>query len=108
MKKEKLNEIMFIKLSSEIIDNDNLLVKKYTELKEILNSLKEKENKIKFCYKYRKKIHDILYEADEFINIDRAGELSDYFYLILLINEEEDLIDYTFNFDLIKQLFDKN
>ena len=97
---------MYMKLFSEIIDNDNLLVKNYTELEEILKSLKE--SKIKFCYIHRKKIHFILYEADEIFNIDRVDKLSDYFYLILLINEEKDLIDYSFNFDLIKQIFDKN
>ena len=104
--KKKINVIMHKKLPSDIIDNNNLLGENYRELKELSTSLKK--DKIEFLFFNRKKIHDILYKANDFINIDRVDGLSGYFYLILLINEEEDLIDYTFNFDLIKQLFDKN
>ena len=105
MNRFKINEILIAIIPSEIVKNNNLLSDDYKELKIVLKTLK---NKTKFCYFYKDKIHLILYEEDTNIYIEDLPRLSDCFYSILLITENTSYINYTYNFDLIKRLFNEN
>ena len=73
---------------------------------EIQNLLKNPQF-IKFFYFNVDKIHSILYELDEIINIDNNQSyhhLYFYFYLILLVKYKSGMIDYKFSFDLIEKV----
>ena len=63
---------------------------------------------IKYIYFSNKKVHIILYDEEEFINVKSEDEikanLSFYFYLNLLIVENIDIINYTYSFDFIVQI----
>ena len=65
----------------------------------------DKLNRIKLLYIFRNKIHKILYSSEKNINIDSKDEqLSYYFYLCLLIKENEDFTNYEYQFEYIRQL----
>ena len=81
------------------------LLTNYDEIKKIMNV---KENHIyKFIYFNRRKVHKILYDEEEIINVDFEWiekTLSSYFYLSLLIRENPNEINYTYSIDLINDL----
>ena len=59
----------------------------------------------------KKKIHSILYESQDFIEISNPNieDISSfYFYLALLIEENPSIINYIYNLDLIKTIQNKN
>ena len=88
---EKINENIFEK----IIDQK--------EFEKYYND--DKLNRIKLLYIFRNKIHKILYSSEKIINIDgKIEQLSYYFYLCLLIKENEDFTNYEYQFEYIRQL----
>ena len=101
-------EISFIIFLFGINENNNQLFEKiisnYKEIQEILN-LKEKDI-FKFIYFNKTKVHQILYDEDEIINVDFEIEknLSFYFYFHFLIREDKWQINYQFSIDFINQL----
>ena len=88
-----------------IYDPITMLISNFKETQKILD-LKE-ENICKFLYFNRNKVHQILYEDEERINIDYVGlkkNLSFYFYLYLLTRYNDIEINYSYSIDLIKEI----
>ena len=77
------------------------------DIKKII--LIDEENIYKFLYFNRQKINFILYENEDFIYVKENNniELKIIFYLSLLIRENENIINYTYSIELIKNLNDK-
>ena len=62
---------------------------------------------VKFYFLYKKAINKLLYDDDEVININSENfeiNLSNYFYLDLLIGNDDSLINYKYNFQIIDNL----
>ncbi len=100
----ELNDIMLKILPCEF-DKNNLLIKNINELEKTFESL---QHKCKFCYFYRDKIHQIIYDGNSIINIEDVLSSSDIFYLVLSITEDTTYINYSYNFDLINQIYNEN
>ena len=102
----KLNDNL--KNSSEIVEKEPIsaLISDFEEIKNILN---KKECNLKLLYFNKKNIHAILYKSDRVININelKISELSDYFYLISLIEDDNDIVNYEYDFNFIKNIYDK-
>ena len=84
----------------------NKLISNYSELKQI----EDLDNTVflKFIYFNRNKIEYILYNEDEILFIDPKKlnkNLSNFFYLTILI-EDNFMVNYTFNFDTIKEIYE--
>ena len=97
------NNDPFTKILSELL--------KYKDIEEILN--KKEKNALKFYYFNRKKISTILYDEEiqldvdyfkDFIKIEK--DLSPLIYLYLLLNYNENSVDYIYSIDSIKQIND--
>ena len=92
---------------SEINDNDqiNKLLFCYSDIE---NIKKMNEGKItKFFYFNRECVHKILYDSDEIIHFNYEEinkNLSFYFYLILLINDKPNTLNYTYDSKYIKEI----
>ena len=99
---------MFLKNSSEIVEKDPIfaLISDFQLIEDILN---KKESNLKLLYFNRKNIHEFLDKSGKIINTNKLKnlELSDYFYLISFIEDNNDLIDYEYDFDFIKNIYDK-
>ena len=91
--------------SLEIYDNDPIF-KLLSGYSDIENILKLNDRQItKFLYFNRKYVHQILYDADKTIHFnyeENNNNLSFYFYLILLINDMPDILNYTYDSKYIK------
>ena len=63
-------------------------------------------NKMEYLYLNKHRIHDELYEKDIniFVEPNMIGEFKDYYYLYLLIKEEPEIINYKYDYELIKNL----
>lgn len=63
-----------------------------------------------FIYKYRKIIENILYISEEYLEIKTniLNRIKDYFYLDILIRENEEIINYTYDISLIREINNKN
>jgi len=90
----------------------NNLICNFEELKKLLDNLKENKlnipENIYFCMI---NFHSILYKEDKTINIEFFNtkiELSNLFFLNLLIMDNINLINYEYSFDFIKCIFDSN
>ena len=80
----------------------NELLNNFEEITEI-NKLDQK--KFQYFYFLRNKVHDISYKKDEIIKVNEKNiNLSSYFYLALLINENNDFIDYEFSLTFIENI----
>ena len=82
----------------------NELLNNYEELKKILNNLEE-GNAFKLFYFFRKKVHTILYNTENTIEVDYImlkEKIFSYFYLYLLISDDKDLVNYKYSIDLIR------
>ena len=87
-------------------DSDFKLIENSEELMKILNNIKV-DNIFKFIFSFKSTIHNILYEEEEIINIQNfilKKELSEYYYLVLLIEDNEEIFNYAYNFDFIKDV----
>ena len=93
------------------IDKNNLMfiLTNFDQLEEILEN--EHSKKLLFLYFNRFKIHQILYDSDKVVQInlsDNNKNLYSYFYLTALIPENKEIIDYSYNIDLIRELNNNN
>ena len=84
------------------------LLSNYNELIDCLNEL-DLDNKaiFKFIYYFKENIHSVLYESEEMIKVDSfktKNDLSNLFYLCLLIEEQPGIINYYFSFNFIKDI----
>ena len=100
---------------NEIKNNDfkSPLLADYNEIRFILNQ--DIDNKMKFLYFNKKTIHQILYDEEETIKLNNnivKNNISNYFYLLLLIADNPTLINYEYSIDFInninKQLINDN
>ena len=109
------NEIYEILNDGNIIKNNDLieserkilnpflyLFENYDNIRELLKTTYT--NIFEFIYLNKYKIHKILYVADSniFVDFSLVKEFSDYYYLYLLIKEQPEMINYKYDFQLIK------
>ena len=90
------------------IENDNPIFKLISSFDEV-NYTKNnfKEDLFKFLYFNKRKIHEILYDSDEFITISSdiiKNNISYYFYLTLLLEDDPNIINYIFSIELIRDI----
>ena len=73
-------------------------ISKIIELKAIKLSL--------FLYFNKKNIHNILYDSEELISLNKIdlNDFSDYFYIDLLIMDEPNIINYSYSIEIIQNL----
>ena len=74
-----------------------------TEIQNILHF----SNFTKYLYLNVKNVHDLLYDLDETLNVDnqpKEKDLSFYFYLLLLIKHNPDIVNYKYSLDFIKEI----
>ena len=98
-----------ILLSNDIFEREKLfLIEEYSDLESLYYSLPT-DKILKFCYLYKIRSHKILYESQETFLI-KSGKyhLNDYFYLSSLIEDNLNIINYSFDFDLIKEINSNN
>ena len=96
----------FTLIQTEDINNPiTKLLSDFNEIKNILT--KNDPNLLKFLYFNRNKIHKILYEFEEIIDLDglkTSFYLYLYFYLSLLIEENPNVINYKYSINFIRNL----
>ena len=87
-------------------NNQNIsLIDKFDEIKNVF--LSQKDNSMKFLYFNRKNILKILYDEEKNITIDNnmtKDNLSNFLYLLLLIESENDLVNFEYSLDFIKNV----
>ena len=125
-RKSKIDFICTILLISDlVIDEKSIdpickLINSYKEIetaliyidtvRKALDTSSENNSKLnitKFIYFNLNNIHKILYKNEEFITIKTDWEMksfSFYFYLILLIEYEKDLVNYKYSIDFIREI----
>ncbi len=97
------------------IDNDPIsqLISNFQEIKIINDNTNTKDQNIKaqdiimFLYFNRNKIEKIIYDIEEVIEIKPYNvikDLSYYFYLDLLLNQNEGIVNYIYIIDFIKEI----
>lgn len=83
--------------------------RQYEDIKNFISEEKDKTNSIKHLYRGNDIMHKILYVFNEIINITYEDKiqknLAYNFYLNLLIKGCSEVIDYTYPFDYIMQLY---
>ena len=84
------------------------LVNSYEMVKEI--NINYKEDNKKFLYFNKDKVHKLLYDEEEVIKINNLpnNNLSELFYLDLLILENLDSINYSYSIEIIKDVNNLN
>jgi len=84
------------------------LLSDYSEIEDIFKI--NKPEKMKYLYFNRNKIHKLLYEKDKAIEINLnliQNKLSEYFYLILLIECNKNIMSFVYNYNFIKEVSHK-
>ena len=111
--KKKINKTIFLNYPklflNEINDKDpiNNLITSFPEIKSIIDDNNPIPDKIKLIYFNRKKVHHILYDTEEMIPLSSnliKNNISNYFYLMLLLKDNKDVVNYTYPFDFIKNI----
>ena len=110
--KTKLNICYYSTLAqhekNDIKDNINPLFKLLSKFDEITNILNTDDQDIlKFLFFNRIKAHEILYKNEEIISIKDKKEFNYFIYLSLLIEENVNVVNYIYSFELIKNLNDQ-
>ena len=98
----------------EFLPNDTefKIIENYEELMKIIQEINAdpNENIFKFIYSYRTLIHEyILYNEDKTIKIDNfklKHEFAEYYYLSELIMDNEEIVNYEYNFEFIKRFYE--
>jgi len=97
--------------SINLYENSNDPIFKLLENFEQINDIlkMDKSEIIRYLYFNRLCIHGVLYDSDKTIKITFLSnkenkDLSNYFYLILLIRDNDNIVDYLFSIDLIKEI----
>lgn len=90
----------------------NNLISNFEELKKLLNYLKENKSNIpENIYFCMNNFHSILYKEEETINIESFNikqDLSNLFFLCLLIMDNPETLNYEYSFDFIKSIHESN
>ena len=83
-----------------------LFFKDYQDLMDTLHAINTKDyNIFKFIYDYKNSIHSLLCDLDVTINISDfilKFDFAELYYLDLLIAEDEEIINYVYNFEILK------
>ena len=83
-----------------------LFFKDYQDLMDTLHAINKKDyNIFKFIYDYKNSIHSLLCDLDVTINISDfilKFDFAELYYLDLLIAEDEEIINYVYNFEILK------
>lgn len=101
----------YLNKATEINLNDPLykLFSNFTEIENIAN--KKLSNIMNYFSFNRIQIINIFYDADKLINIDldmiQKSDLSDYFYLTILIEENKNIVTFIYSIDLIEKIDNK-
>ena len=104
MNKIELLKVLNFKNDPTYLCEVKSILNNYSEITQILNIIDEIE-KIKICFLYKKRIHDILYEVGEYIYINKIYfRLSYNFPLNILIKDKPFLINYIYDPKLIIEL----
>jgi len=86
------------------------LLSNYKDLEEFLDySNRNNQNIPKIIYSYKNKVENILYSEDKLLNIDSYKIKNDFaylYYLGLLVSEEQNIVNYSYNADFIKRIYD--
>ena len=112
MSKTKNEIICFLSKGklNEIKNNfQSQLINEYKVIESILNQ--DIDNKMKFLYFNKETIHGILYEEEETIKLNNnivKNNISNYFYLLLLIEDNPTLINYEYSIDFINNIINEN
>ena len=92
-------------------NNSNFnMISNYQELTEIFEEVNTfpHENIFKFLYFYEKNINQVLYDEDTTINVDNFKlnyQFAEYYYLDLLIMDDEEIVNYEYSLDFIKRSY---
>ena len=90
------------------VDATFKLINNFSEINELLN---QNSDKFKFIYFSKTNIKNILYDCEKEIILDSdkiENSLDKIFYLSLLVKENEEIINYKYSIDYIKQLDKSN
>ena len=94
--------------NSEIKDQKNVEISLIDIYNTVNKYYKNKLDLIKFIYLNRLSFHNILYKYEKIIRLNYEDEkeenLSYYFYLSLLIRDNDDIINYSYPLEYIKQI----
>ena len=94
--------------SNEIDEDINpisRIISSFNEVEYILN--KKNDDIFKILYFNKKNLNKILYKEDKLIQINEElikSDLSYYFYLILLLEDNPNIVNYEYSIDLIKNI----
>ena len=96
-----------LKCPNEINDKNPIseLINNFKDIKSIING--NTPNIFKFIYFNKNQIHTILYDSEKTINLDSIiieNNLSNYFYLSLLIRDNDSLVNYKYSINFIKNI----
>ena len=83
------------------------LFSSFDEIKYIIENNNKYLNLFKFIYFNRTKINSILYDSEEMIHLnstDIKNDISNYFYLALLLESDQTVVNYEYSFDIIKNI----
>ena len=114
MEKLLLQNFLIFSEKNEILTkkNYNALISNFSEIEKLLFSSHLKEQQLtKLIYFFRDKCEKILYEEEEIIHFNSFNEvdcLFSLFYLDMLINQNIEVINYVYPFELIKQINEQN
>ena len=97
----------------EIKDPIHKLLSDYSEIVNVLNIINNSIELTKFLYFNKTQVHKILYDSEQMIELNHPNrniELGHYFYLCLLINDNNNIINYNYSLDYIITLnnYDNN
>ena len=104
---QKSELLLFLsKQQGEFISKDSLnFFQDYQNLIDTLHQINDQDyNIFKFIYHFRNNIHALLYDFDETIKINEFRlnfDFAELYYLYLLINENEEIINYTLSFEIL-------
>ena len=83
------------------------LFSSFDEIKYIIENNNKYLNLFKFIYFNSTKINSILYDSEEMIHLnstDIKNDISNYFYLALLLESDQTIVNYEYSFDIIKNI----
>ena len=108
--KKKFNIYLILNQTDARYLERSSLLNNYTELQQALKLLNLDEISI-FCYFQKNLINDILYQEEKIININNNNNkynFAFYFYLDLLIEDNIDIINYSYDYNFINEINSEN
>ena len=96
-------------INNSEIKNKSDVEKSLIDIENIENNYcNNKSDTVKFLYSNRFSIHNIIYKLDIIIRINfkdkKEENLSYYFYLSLLIRDNDDIVNYSYPIEFIKEI----